>query len=105
MGLLHRCAITRSPRPDGWGGRPFRTALCLSWLRRGFNLLLTTDKNLRYQQNLTGRVISLVVLGQSPSWLVRNHLDAIVAAVNAAPPGSYFEVEIPFQKGPSRSAL
>ena len=62
----------------------------------GFNLLLTTDKNVRYQQNLADRKISIVVLGQSPWWLVRQHLDAIVAAVNAATPGSYAEVDIPF---------
>jgi len=29
----------------------------------GFDLLLTTDKGIRYQQNLTGRKIALVVLG------------------------------------------
>jgi hypothetical protein len=63
----------------------------------GFNLLLTTDKNVRYQQNLADRKISIVVLGQSPWWLVREHLDAIVAAVNAAAPGSYAEVDIPFK--------
>ncbi len=63
----------------------------------GFNLLLTTDKNVRYQQNLAERTISIVVLGQSPWWLVRQHLDAIVAAVNAASPGSYVELEIPFE--------
>jgi len=63
----------------------------------GFNLLLTTDKNVRYQQNLADRKISIVVLGQSPWWLVREHLDAIVAAVNAATPGSYAEVDIPFR--------
>ena len=63
----------------------------------GFNLLLTTDKNMRYQQNLADRKISIVVLGQSPWWLVRQHLDAIVAAVNAATPRSYAEVDIPFR--------
>jgi hypothetical protein len=63
----------------------------------GFDLLLTTDKNVRYQQNLSERKISIVVLGQSPWWLVRQHLDAIVAAVDAATPGSYVEVEIPFK--------
>jgi hypothetical protein len=62
----------------------------------GFDLLLTTDKNVRYQQNLANRKISIVVLRQSPWWLVRQHLDAIVAAVNAATPGSYAEVDIPF---------
>ncbi len=63
----------------------------------GFNLLLTTDKNVRYQQNLADRKISIVVLGQSPWWLVREHVDAIAAAVNAATPGSYAEVDIPFK--------
>jgi hypothetical protein len=63
----------------------------------GFELLVTTDKNVRYQQNLAARKISIVVLGNSPWWLVRQHLDEIVAAVNAATPGSYTEVEIPFE--------
>jgi hypothetical protein len=59
--------------------------------------LVTTDKNVRCQQNLAERKISIVVLGQSPWWLVRQHLEAIVDAVNAATPGSYAEVEIPFK--------
>ena len=29
----------------------------------GFDVLLTTDKNIRYQQNLKGRKIAIVVLG------------------------------------------
>jgi hypothetical protein len=62
----------------------------------GFDVLLTTDKNVRYQQNLADRKISIVVLGNSPWWLVRQHLDGIVAAVNAATPGSYTEIPIPF---------
>lgn len=60
-----------------------------------FELLITTDKNLRYQQNLTGRVMAIVVLG-TPQWpVVRAHVDRVVAAVNAATPGSYTEVVIP----------
>jgi hypothetical protein len=62
-----------------------------------FDLLLTTDKNVRYQQNLAVRKISIVVLGNSPWWLVRQHLDEIAATVNAATPGSFAEVEIPFK--------
>jgi hypothetical protein len=54
----------------------------------GFDLLLTTDKNVRYQQNLSGRIISLVVLGRSPWRLVRRQLNEIVGAVNSATPGS-----------------
>jgi hypothetical protein len=63
----------------------------------GFNVLVTPDKNIRYQQNLTVRTIALVVLG-NPQWpILRLRVDRVVAAVNAARPGSYTEVEIPEQ--------
>jgi hypothetical protein len=62
----------------------------------GFDVLLTTDKNLRYQQNLSGRKLAIVVLGQGRWSLIRRHVAAVVAAVNAANPGSYAEVEIPY---------
>jgi hypothetical protein len=35
--------------------------------RAGFDVLLTADKNMRYQQNLTGRRLALVVLS-TPQW-------------------------------------
>ena len=60
----------------------------------GFDVFLTADRNIRYQQNLTGRKIALVVLS-TPQWpVVRLHTAKIVAAVNAATPGSYTEVQI-----------
>ena len=60
-----------------------------------FDVLLTSDKSIRYQQNLTVRRIAIVVLGQGRWRLVRQRLDAIAAAVDAATPGSYVDVEIP----------
>ncbi|MGP8247430.1 MAG: DUF5615 family PIN-like protein [Bryobacteraceae bacterium] len=63
----------------------------------GFDVLLTTDKNIRHQQNLTGRKIAIVVLGNSQWPAVRFHLDIIADAVNAATPGSYAEVDVPFR--------
>ena len=62
----------------------------------GYDLLLSTYKNIRYQQNLTGRKIAIVVLSQQQWPIVRLHLDQIVSAVNACIPSSYIEVEIPF---------
>jgi hypothetical protein len=48
--------------------------------RAGFDVLLTADKNMRYQQNLTGRRIALVVLS-TPQWpLVRSHIEKIAEA-------------------------
>ena len=63
----------------------------------GFDLLLSTDKNIQYQQNLKGRRIAIVILGNSQRPAVHRYIDRVVAAVNAAMPGSYTEVEIPFE--------
>lgn len=63
----------------------------------GFDVLLTTDKQIRYQQNLTDRKIAIVVLGNSTWRVVRLHLDRIAMVVAEATPGSYAEVDIPFQ--------
>jgi hypothetical protein len=63
----------------------------------GFEVLLTTDKNIRYQQNLKDRKIAFVVLGNSRWRVVRRYVERIVVAVEAATPGSYTEVAIPFR--------
>ena len=60
----------------------------------GFEFLITTDKNIRYQQNLTGRRIAILVLG-NPRWpVLRLHVERVVAAVQAAAPGSFVDVTI-----------
>ena len=61
----------------------------------GFHVLLTTDKNIRYQQDLTRRKIAVVVLGRQQWPQLRPHVQLIVEAVNMAAPGSYIEVDIP----------
>jgi hypothetical protein len=60
-----------------------------------FDVFITSDKNIQYQQNLTNRKLAVVVLSQGRWRLVRQRLEAIAAAVGAATPGSYVEVEIP----------
>jgi hypothetical protein len=67
--------------------------------RRGrrIEVLLTTDKNITAQQNLKARAIAIVVLGNSQWRIVQRHLRKIAAAVSAATPGSYSEVDIPFR--------
>ena len=61
----------------------------------GFDAFLATDRNLRDQQNLTRRRIAIVVLGKGRWRLIRKRLPDIAAAVNAATPGSFAEVDIP----------
>ena len=60
-------------------------------------MLVTTDKNLSYQQNLAARKIAIVVLGKGRWSLLKPHVMQIVATVNAATPGSFAEVEIPYE--------
>jgi hypothetical protein len=61
----------------------------------GFDVFVTTDRNLRYQQNLTGRKLAIIVLGNGRWRLIRNRLPVIGAAVAAAAPGSIAAIEIP----------
>src|SRR5271165_4913147 len=61
----------------------------------GFEVLVTTDKNIRHQQNLAGRKIAIVVLGKGRWRLIKPMLANVSAAVNAATQGSYTEVNIP----------
>ena len=63
----------------------------------GFEVLITTDKNMVTQQNLKGRAIAIVVLGNSQWRIVQRHVRKIASAVNAATPGSCVEIEIPFR--------
>jgi len=61
----------------------------------GFDVLLTTDKNMRYQQNLKGCRIAFVVIGNQQWPTLRRYVGRVVAAVNAATSGSFAEVDIP----------
>ncbi len=61
----------------------------------GFESLLTTDKNMRYQQNLENRKIAVVVLGLQQWPSLRPHVQRVLEAVNAATPGSYAEIDFP----------
>jgi hypothetical protein len=63
----------------------------------GFDLLLTTDKNIPHQQNLSERKIAIVVLGNSQWPMVKHVVPAIVYAVENSLPGTYIEVPVPFK--------
>jgi hypothetical protein len=48
----------------------------------GFDILITTDKNMRYQQDLTGRKIAFIILGNQQWPVLRRYTDKVIAAVN-----------------------
>ena len=57
-----------------------------------FDALITTDKNLRYQQNLAGRRLAILVL-PTTSWpKIQAHEGHVADAVNALRPGDVAEL-------------
>ena len=91
--MIDHHAVTEA-RARGWEELENGELLTLAEAA-GFDVLVTTDKNLGYQQNLAGRKIAIVVLGLGRWSVMKRHVAQIVAAVNAATPGSFAEVEIP----------
>ena len=79
---------------QGWSGLK-NGALLNAAEAAGFDLFITADQELSYQQNLTGRTMALVVLSTNNWAFVQAHIAGIMVAIEAASPGSYTEVEVP----------
>jgi hypothetical protein len=63
--------------------------------RADYQILVTCDQNVRYQQNLTRRKISMVVLGSNIWPSVRLKIEEIRHALDRTATGSFEFVEIP----------
>jgi hypothetical protein len=91
--LIDHHMVTEA-RARGWGELENGELLTVAEAA-GFEVLVTTDRNLVYQQNLADRKIAIVVLGKGRWSVIKPHVAQVVATVNAATPGSFAEVEIP----------
>ena len=61
---------------------------------KGYQIFVTTDRNLRYQQNLSDRQIAIVVL-LSTSWpRIRTQTDKVCGVINEIKLGDYIEISI-----------
>jgi hypothetical protein len=78
----------------GWSTRPDGQLLAAAE-QAGFEVFITTDQQLRFQQQLAGRRLAILVLG-STSWpRIAPHGETIRQAVEELTPGSYREFPIP----------
>lgn len=60
----------------------------------GYQILISTDQNLKYQQNLSDRHLAIIVL-LSTSWpRIQLKVDNIQAAIDKIAPGDYVEIPI-----------
>ena len=63
----------------------------------GFEVLITTDQNLRYQQNLAQRRIAIVVISTTNWRRIQPHAQLVADALEGISAGAFFEVAIPAQ--------
>jgi len=84
----------RTTRQQGWDTLSNGDLLLVAE-ETGFEVMLTTDNGLAYQQNLRSRKIAIVVLSRNRWRMVQRMIRKIVAAVDAAEPGGYVVIDIP----------
>jgi len=77
----------------GWGGIANGDLLDKAE-QAGFQVFILADKNLRYQQNLSGRRIAILELWTNHRPTLEKHFTEIRAAVEKLPAGEYFILEI-----------
>lgn len=64
----------------------------LAAAEKSFDALITTDQNLRYQQNLAGRRLAILVL-PTTSWPeIQKHINQVADAVTTLKPGDFIEL-------------
>ena len=81
--------------PDlGWGELE-NGALITAAEQAGYDVLVTSDQNIRYQQNLTRRDIGLVALSTNLWPVIRQNLSRVVADILQATRRCYIAVELP----------
>jgi hypothetical protein len=60
----------------------------------GYDAFITTDKNLKYQQNLTGRKLRILVLSTTSWPRISKRVDQVRDALEHLDEGGYTEIEI-----------
>lgn len=86
----HDCVSTQW---RGWGG--VKNGDLIRLAEEEFDLFITSDQNLRYQQNLAGRSLAILELSTNDLRRILEASNEIVAAVVAVGPGEYRHLEIP----------
>jgi hypothetical protein len=93
--MLKRCLpelAVSTVQEMGWSGT--KNGALLRLAEEHFDVFITTDKNLRYQQNLSGRHLAFILLPSNQVPIVAALAPAVEQAVQTIMPGDF--IEIPF---------
>ena len=93
---MHRLLIgpeCSTAQQCGWGG--IKNGLLLQRAENEFGRFITSDQNLRYQQNLAGRKIAILELSNNKLRRIETAVDTLHASVQFINPGEFRQLEIP----------
>jgi predicted nuclease of predicted toxin-antitoxin system len=86
----HTC---KTAQQCGWGGITNGELLHLA--EKDFDLFITSDQNIRYQQNLANRQIAILELSTNDLRRIQSAADLITAAITSLQPREFRRLEIP----------
>jgi len=90
--LLSQHSVT-SVQAQGWSG--IRNSELLRRAETEFDLFITSDQNIRYQQNLARQTIAILELSTNDLRRIRAAAKSIEAAVDNVQPAEFQRLEIP----------
>jgi len=84
----------KTVRDAGFSGKENGELIALA--EKKFEVLITIDKNIRHQQNITGRNIAILIIRAASNDLddIRPHIPQALAALKTIKPGQILEVGI-----------
>ena len=86
----HECMTVQQ---RGWGG--IKNGELLRLAEPEFDLFVTTDQNIRYQQNLAGRHVPILELSTNNIRRLRTAASLIQSSVAAIKTGEFCKLDIP----------
>ncbi len=85
---------TWSLPPTRWGWTKLDNGALLNAAETEFDVLITTDQNLQYQQNLPQRTLAILVLSTTSWPRIQSQAAIVAAAVDRLRPGDFVELTI-----------
>ena len=93
MRSLLRNHVCTTVQAQGWSG--VRNSELLKKAEADFDLLITADQNIVYQQNLSGQTIAVLELSTNNLRQLQTSAILIQNAIDALGPGDFVRLEIP----------
>jgi hypothetical protein len=90
--LLHHHEFTPA-KAKGWGS--YSNGKLLALAEGSFEVFLSCDRNVEYQQNLKNRKIAIVALSTNQWPTLRRHVALVQAALDEIEPNAYLNVFVP----------